>query len=632
MGKSKKLGKYELLEELGRGGFGTVYRANETILDVERAVKVLHPMLVSDPEFIARFRREARLSARLEHPNIVPVYELGEQESAYYLAMRYMPGGSLKDLLHRDGKLSFQRALEILRQISEALDYAHQVDLVHRDIKPANILFETTGAARVGDFGFAKSLAGAGSASLSASGGLIGTPPYMSPEVWRGEKVTSSTDVYSLACLFYEMVTGEVLFEGESPPEVMTKHMLDGPKFLDEIEDGLPEGMTKILEKALEKDPGKRYQDAGSFYQQIYQLTLDEKAILYAQTQAGLLVGEAQTLLGARRYEEAVQILKQAANLVPDDPTLAPQLEQAQEALKIENLYKDALTHYQAAKENAQEVLSSVPNHHDPNEIFPVLGLRDKITFSEQDEMSSESNSQPRWHENIMPYLLIFFGLATSWIGIGIIGLVAGIGLFFKKEWARITGMVYAGLLEGASIVATIWAIEFLTGRFETVNSFETYELIFPIMIACVLAFALAVFFYIILNGPRMRSITNGQAGYPVGLYLISVGFLSTGFGIPFAVILLQLKRIGLIWARLYTFLLALSIPIFAYQSTQNMYYVIHRMQNGEALTNWYLNDFGILITWVMATLFFCICVRAFFYLRSKKLKTYFNNVGGSSI
>ncbi|MBT3391814.1 MAG: serine/threonine protein kinase [Chloroflexi bacterium] len=277
-----KLGKYELIEEIGRGGYGTVYRARETVLDVERAVKVLHPALIADPEFIERFRREAKIAAQLEHPHIVPVYELDEYEGSFFLVMKHMPGASLKDVLARQGRLSYERALEITRQVAEALDFAHQKGLVHRDIKPANILFEqdingeTRVVVRLSDFGFAKAIAGTNSASLSASGAMIGTPAYMAPEVWRGKDVTPATDVYSLACVFYEMLTGEVLFAGDSPPEVMTKHVLDGPQFPTLWVDGVPESVGAMLERALDRDEGKRIAVAGEFVSALKEISAQQ--------------------------------------------------------------------------------------------------------------------------------------------------------------------------------------------------------------------------------------------------------------------------------------------------------------------------------------------------------------------
>jgi serine/threonine-protein kinase len=278
-----KLGKYELIEELGRGGYGTVYRARETVLDVERAVKVLHPALISDPEFLERFRREAKIAAQLEHPHIVPVYELDEYQGSFFLVMKYMAGGSLEDLLEQEGHLPYARVLEITRQVSNALDAAHQKGIVHRDIKPANILFEqdtrtqTRAVIRLSDFGFAKAISGTNSASLSASGGLIGTPAYMAPEVWRGKDVSPATDVYSLACVFYEIVTGNVLFAGQSPPEVMTKHMLDGPQFPQLWPADVPDRVGEVLEHALAKDENERITEAGKLIAALAELETNDQ-------------------------------------------------------------------------------------------------------------------------------------------------------------------------------------------------------------------------------------------------------------------------------------------------------------------------------------------------------------------
>jgi len=262
-----RLGKYELLEQLGRGGYGTVWRAQDTVLNVVRAVKVLHPALIADLEFVERFRNEAQVAARLDHPHILPVYDLDQEGGQVFLAMKYMPGGSLKDLLASQGSLHFEQALEIIGQIADALDYAHNQpeQLVHRDIKPGNILFEADGTARLGDFGFAKALQGVSSTTLSASGGMVGTPPYMAPEVWRGKGANPATDVYSLACVLCEMLTGQVLFPGDSPPEVMTRHVLEAPAFPAQWPEGIPAGIEELLGKALAKDPGERYGNAGEF-------------------------------------------------------------------------------------------------------------------------------------------------------------------------------------------------------------------------------------------------------------------------------------------------------------------------------------------------------------------------------
>jgi formylglycine-generating enzyme required for sulfatase activity/serine/threonine protein kinase len=276
MNNEPQLGKYILREQLGRGGFGTVYRAHDTVLEVERAVKVLHPALTADPEFVERFRREARLAAKLEHANIVPVYDLDEQAGHYFLAMRYMPGGSLKTMLDQQGALSFERALAILKQIASGLDYAHAQGLLHRDIKPQNILFDRDGNACLSDLGFAKVLTASGtSASFSRSGVMVGTPAYMSPEAWDGEGWTPAADVYSLGCVFYEMLTGKLLFNGESPSKLMKQHIIEGPGFPEKWPEGVPQEVRGVLEKALAKEPKERYAGAGKLAAALEELSVE---------------------------------------------------------------------------------------------------------------------------------------------------------------------------------------------------------------------------------------------------------------------------------------------------------------------------------------------------------------------
>lgn len=262
MATMKKLGKYEIIEELGRGGYGTVYRVRETALNVERALKVLHPNLVNTPEFIERFRREAQHAARLEHQHIVQVYELGEEAGYHYLVMKYMTGGSLKDLLTQGGALSYAHVLEIMDGLIKALGFAHSQPekLVHRDIKPANILFEDNGNMRLGDFGFAKALEDSGDASLSTTGAMIGTPAYMAPELWEGQSASPASDQYALACVLVEMLSGKALFSGPTPA-IMKAHLMESPALPDKNPEGSPANFGEILTRALGKDPQKRFAD-----------------------------------------------------------------------------------------------------------------------------------------------------------------------------------------------------------------------------------------------------------------------------------------------------------------------------------------------------------------------------------
>ena len=266
MSISIKLGNYTLIEELGRGGYGTVYLAHDDALQVERAVKVLHPSLVADPQFIERFREEARLVAQLKHEHIVQVFYMDEEQGHIYLAMEYLSGGSLKDALARQGALPYTRAVTIFQQVVQALDYAHSKNLVHRDVKPGNILLDADGKAYLSDFGFAKSLASADSStSMSVSGGALGTPAYMAPEAWDGKGWTPAADVYSLACVLVEMLTGQMLFDGGSFSELVKQHVVEGPHFPDPWP--APEMAAKedVLHQALAMKPEERFSSAGEF-------------------------------------------------------------------------------------------------------------------------------------------------------------------------------------------------------------------------------------------------------------------------------------------------------------------------------------------------------------------------------
>ena len=220
------------------------------------ALKVLHPSLLIDQSFVSRFRNEARLAAQLEHPNLIPVHDFGEIDGRYVITMAYMAGGSLKQLLAQEGKLR-QNARIDPEDVCQGLDYAHGEGIIHRDLKPGNILLDENGRARIGDLGFARVISDASSISMTASGTLVGTPAYMAPELWRNKPASVQTDIYSLGCILYEMLTGEVLFEGTSPAEVMTMHVIDGPQFRHK----LPAGWHELLTNCLAKDPKDRYKD-----------------------------------------------------------------------------------------------------------------------------------------------------------------------------------------------------------------------------------------------------------------------------------------------------------------------------------------------------------------------------------
>ncbi len=258
MAEEIRLGKYIIIRELGRGGFGIVYEAHDTSLDRLVALKALHPNLVNDMTFLSRFKQEAKLAARLEHPNIVPVHEFNQADGRYYIVMGLMTKGSLGDLLEKYGPRSSTQTKSFLEQVLNGMAYAHERGVIHRDLKPGNILIDEHNMAKIADFGFAKAMHSASSHSLSATGGVMGTPAYMAPEIWRGKDASARSDIYSLGCIAYEMLTGKPLFDGESAAEIMTKHVIDGPSF----QADLPAPWRKLIEKCLAKDPSQRYQTA----------------------------------------------------------------------------------------------------------------------------------------------------------------------------------------------------------------------------------------------------------------------------------------------------------------------------------------------------------------------------------
>ena len=262
MGETQQmLGRFEILGELGRGGFATVYRARDTFLGREVALKVLHSWLLGDPGFVKRFQNDARAAAQLEHPHIVTIWEAGQAQGQLYIAMQLLTGGSLAERIDRRGPLPFAEAVRIIGEIAEALDYAHGRGYLHRDVKPGNVLFNARGDAILTDFGLVKSVQSSATARL-ATMGIIGTAAYIPPEVWRGQPATKASDVYALGCVLYEMLTGEMLFQGDSTPAVMMAHFQ--PRELPEVwPEGVPGGVRGLLERAVAVEAGARLQSAG---------------------------------------------------------------------------------------------------------------------------------------------------------------------------------------------------------------------------------------------------------------------------------------------------------------------------------------------------------------------------------
>jgi serine/threonine protein kinase len=256
-----ELGGYRLVESLGRGGTSVVYRAEHVRLGRPAALKILTPAL-GEADFSERFLRESRLAASLDHPNIVPVYDAGEERGLLYIAMACVDGRDLKALLAEEGRLPLGRALRIVGQIGSALDAAHARGLVHRDVKPANILLATDDRAYLSDFGVVKELSSGG---VTRTGSFVGTIEYCAPEQIEGRAVDARTDVYALACVLYECLTGTPPFHRPSEVAVLNAHLHTPPPRLTSVAPELPSALEQVVAKALSKSPLDRYASCGDF-------------------------------------------------------------------------------------------------------------------------------------------------------------------------------------------------------------------------------------------------------------------------------------------------------------------------------------------------------------------------------
>jgi serine/threonine protein kinase len=270
MMEGKILGnRYELLEKVGGGGMALVYRARCTLLNRDVAVKILRPEFINDEEFVKRFRVEAQAAASLSHPNIVSIYDVGQEDDIHYIVMEYIDGITLKEYIEKKGALHWEEAINIAIQICSAIEQAHRKNIIHRDIKPHNIMLTRDGIAKVTDFGIARAVS---SSTITVVGSTIGSVHYFSPEQARGGYIDEKSDLYSLGIALYEMVTGKVPFTGESPVTVALKHIQDEPMPAIGSNSELPQGVNDIIMKAIKKDKNKRYQSASEMLSDLFRV------------------------------------------------------------------------------------------------------------------------------------------------------------------------------------------------------------------------------------------------------------------------------------------------------------------------------------------------------------------------
>lgn len=590
---SNKLGKYTLVELLGSGTYGTVYKANDNGRTV--ALKILKPAWVDDLHALERFRREAHVS--LYHKQIATVIDADEDKGRFFLVMRYVDGVSLEQVIKQKGRLGWQEGIQILAQVADGLDYAHQKNIIHRDIKPANILISEKEGAVLTDFGLLRAAEAGG---MSTSGGVQGTPPYIAPEIWEGKPAGPGADLYSLACVACEIFTGEVLFNGTNTPSVMGKHMQENPPLPDHWPPGIPPSITPVLMRAFNKEPARRYDNASQFVGALmkkgdaYLQHEQELAQQEAAGKAQVLLAEAEFFLKHGQFAQVEEKLKQAAALTPNAPEVEALREQTEQAMRLARAYTDTADLYQSALDKARTLLAVDPHYPDPREIFTTLGLRQLPTLPAARVNTAHPFDRPELAglDKLIPLALVLVGLPFLLVGIGLLSITAGIGLLWRKNWARNCAIVFACLLEAAGVLAML------------VDPFY-YQLSGIPAFAGLLVFLGALFMLFFLAGPGLAKYVGAADSRPAGIWMIFTAWLCTGAGIPAAVLLIKRQPP-------YSFLLARGYTLFL------------------AFVMLLMEILGVMMDrpWALAAypVMFVLCVVAFFYLGKPATRHYLAN------
>ncbi len=312
----EKVGRYEILEEIGQGGFAIVYRGRDTTLNRMVALKELRPILLLDSDWVRRFQLEARTIAQLDHPHIVPIYDILNTDDRLFIVMRLAEGPSLEQLLATQGRCVWEEALKLIAAIGSGLHYAHSRSVLHRDLKPANILIDKSRGPMLTDFGLAR-LNWESASHTTQTHSIVGTPHYIAPEIWDGREATPQADIYALGCILYELLTGQKLFQGQTPLAVMKAH-LEPPRLPTTWPDDVPAGVAEILATALAPDPHRRFASAVEMVQTLAQANRDKKASAKPVAKQKPLLAGVGPILTTKLY----------APVVREDLVIRPRLSQ----------------------------------------------------------------------------------------------------------------------------------------------------------------------------------------------------------------------------------------------------------------------------------------------------------------
>jgi len=431
--EKRTFGKYEILEEVGQGGFAAVYKARDTVLGREVALKTPLPLRSQDPEFVMRFRREASAAAQLRHPHIVTIHDVFHLEGQDWIVMDYLPGGNLAACVEQ-GTLPLKEVVRILSEVASALDYAHRRGFVHRDVKPSNVLFDEDGQAVLTDFGLVKALTD--ESSLTSTGQMLGTPTYMAPEqlnVELKDQVGPATDVYALGVVTYQMLTGRVPFEGTTA-QVIGAHLYEPPPSPSELNPALPPQLEEPLLKALAKSPAERYESAGAFAEAMQQAV--DQAV---EADAVEALEEGQDLLDEGDYDGAAACFERVLFLLPDHTEATAGLEEARTLRELKERYDEAVAHVEAASRIWEEIRETRPDFPDEAEVFATRPVERPLAPSEQ---AAEPESTPAWRPIADAQSQAAWSSASDAEGeiLDKVALVAGILILILILWALARG------------------------------------------------------------------------------------------------------------------------------------------------------------------------------------------------
>lgn len=366
---NQQIGRYKIIEEIGSGGFATVYKAQHAILDTEVALKVLKPELAQDPDARRRFIQEAQTASNLEHPHIVRIFDLEEDETYVFIVMAHIAGHNLRQWREEHPDAPWRVLLELLSQIAQALDYAHGKGVLHRDVKPANLLIDQKNKAYLADFGLVQV---ATSPRLTQVGRVVGTPAYVSPEQAQDlPTIDGRADQYSLAVVVYELLVGRPPFQAEQSTAVALMHIQQPPPKPSELKKDVPVELNEVLLRALSKQPDERYPTCVEFIRALEAALSASELRRYRE-----LVAEAWHLFAQGQYEAMHEQIEAAANLLPHRADTANALQELENARQQATAYEQGVQAWRTAQRQAQNVLDLQPDYPDEHGIFTRLELR----------------------------------------------------------------------------------------------------------------------------------------------------------------------------------------------------------------------------------------------------------------